>query len=357
MTARAKTTGSEKSNGGAAMRSCGNPEEMAVQYNHAILEAAGDYLGLQEWPGAKHNPEIVAMFGDAGHDWVTDDETPWCAAFVASVLARLGIAGTGKLNARSYLDWGHQVSDAKPGDVVVLWRGDPAGWTGHVGFVVRLDGGKVWLRGGNQGNAVSDAAYPMSRVLGFRRYAGDRKVENRATLSVGSKGAFVRDAQGQLRDLGYFSGRIDGALGPRTQEAVLAFQSDQGLATDRVVGPKTWAALRSATPREKRHTSEIDLRNRGSATIAEADAGETEAKGAAIVTSLTGAAAMAQQVARTAQETQGALDTLLVIGASAWPALLLIAVGGGIWILARRRFAAIRQRRVEDARSGRNMGL
>lgn len=103
--------------------------------NELIYENAKGYLGLAEFPGAKHNPKIVKMYADSGNAWVTNDETPWCAAFVGAVLAQSGYKSTNKLNARSYLNWGSPVElkDAKRGDVVILERGtDPA--SGHVAF-------------------------------------------------------------------------------------------------------------------------------------------------------------------------------------------------------------------------------
>jgi peptidoglycan hydrolase-like protein with peptidoglycan-binding domain len=43
---------------------------------------------------------------------------------------------------------------------------------------------------------------------------------------------------------GLYAGHaVDGDFGPRTEEAVKAFQGDSGLAGDGVVGPQTWAAL------------------------------------------------------------------------------------------------------------------
>ncbi|MCW8843355.1 MAG: TIGR02594 family protein [Rhodobacteraceae bacterium] len=145
-----------------------------------VYQLARQHLGLKEWPGAKHNPEIVEMFAEVGHDWVQDDETPWCAAFVGAVLGQAGLRGTGKLNARSYESWGEKVAleDAEPGDVVVFWRESPESWKGHVGFFVSEDSsGDIHVLGGNQGDAVSVEPYSDERFLSVRRAKAPRKTQ------------------------------------------------------------------------------------------------------------------------------------------------------------------------------------
>ncbi len=95
--------------------------------------------------------------------------TPWCAAFVNAVLATQGIDGTGKLNARSFLNFGMATDAPKPGDIVVLTRGGPNAATGHVGFFQGFDeNGNVRVLGGNQNNAVNVSTYSADRVLGYR---------------------------------------------------------------------------------------------------------------------------------------------------------------------------------------------
>lgn len=61
-------------------------------------------------------------------------------------------------------------------------------------------------------------------------------------LRQGSKGASVQIMQQRLSDLGYSLG-VDGNFGPGTAKAVIAFQKKNGLGSDGVVGPATWAAL------------------------------------------------------------------------------------------------------------------
>lgn len=147
---------------------------MSPELLYGIAEAN---LGVKEFPGAKHNPAVLRMFADVGHGWVEDDETPWCAAFVGSVLGQAGYQGTGSLAARSYLEWGEEVAEADviQGDVVILWRGSPSSWQGHVGFVHEVQADTVLILGGNQGNQVSIQAYPKSKVLGYRRAATPRE--------------------------------------------------------------------------------------------------------------------------------------------------------------------------------------
>jgi uncharacterized protein (TIGR02594 family) len=135
-----------------------------------MIDKALAYIGLKEIPGQDDNPEIVKMFKDVGHEWVKDDETAWCAAFLGAVLERAGILSTRKLNARSYLFWGEQVHSPKMGDVVILWRVKPDSPYGHVGFFVCFRDQSIFLLGGNQNNQVSIQAYPLNRVLGYRTY-------------------------------------------------------------------------------------------------------------------------------------------------------------------------------------------
>jgi uncharacterized protein (TIGR02594 family) len=103
----------------------------------------------------------------------SNDETAWCSAFVNWCLLMASFPGTGKANARSWLDWGGVTLDFPVyGSVVVLWRGSRDGWLGHVGFFVGMQGDNLLLLGGNQGNAVSVRPYSKLRVLGMRWIEG-----------------------------------------------------------------------------------------------------------------------------------------------------------------------------------------
>lgn len=103
----------------------------------------------------------------------SNDETAWCSAFVNWCMLMASFPGTGKANARSWLDWGGQSLDFPVyGSVVVLWRENRNGTLGHVGFFVGMDGDSLLLLGGNQGNAVSVRRFSKERVIGVRWIEG-----------------------------------------------------------------------------------------------------------------------------------------------------------------------------------------
>ncbi|MBS0233732.1 MAG: TIGR02594 family protein [Proteobacteria bacterium] len=133
----------------------------------AWLQAAWAEFGVREIAGKENAPEILRYFRDAGDENPETDETPWCAAFLGAMLKRAGMSGTGSLLARSYLDWGIKLDEPRIGAVAVLSRGDDP-TTGHVGFVLGDAGEKLYLLGGNQGDAVAVAGFEKARLLGLR---------------------------------------------------------------------------------------------------------------------------------------------------------------------------------------------
>ena len=63
------------------------------------------------------------------------------------------------------------------------------------------------------------------------------------TLSDGSEGEQVRRLQQRLKDLGYYTGSVDGRYGSGTQAAVMAFQLRNSLTVDGKAGPATQRLL------------------------------------------------------------------------------------------------------------------
>lgn len=157
--------------------------------SYSAYELAQRYVGTKEVKGQYDNPQIMAWLKLDG-DWPEHDEVPWCSAFVNHIAHDFRLPRSKSLRARSWLTMGEPIAldDAEPGfDVVILKRGggeQPGPYVidapGHVGFFAGLQeftdrGGTlrkhVLILGGNQGNSVSIAPYPVDRVLGVRRLA------------------------------------------------------------------------------------------------------------------------------------------------------------------------------------------
>ena len=123
---------------------------------------------------AGDNREKLMDYFATGGINLDPQELAWCAAFVNGTLGSTGEQGTGKANARSFLDYGEKATVPGQGDIAVFKRGsNPA--QGHVGFIDQMrPNGDVSLLGGNQGEPgqVSIKDYPADRVLDFRRPKG-----------------------------------------------------------------------------------------------------------------------------------------------------------------------------------------
>ena len=129
------------------------------------LDTAHAYSGTREYPGAKSNPIILAFWKLARLSGIQNDNVPWCSGFACACMEAQGIRSPRSDSAKSWLTWGAPLSAPVLGCVVVFDR--PGG--NHVGFVVGQDkAGNLMVLGGNQGDAVSIAAFPRSRVAGYR---------------------------------------------------------------------------------------------------------------------------------------------------------------------------------------------
>lgn len=116
------------------------------------MAIARDEIGVKEYSGSADNPDVVKYLKSIDTLSVSaqrNDETAWCSAFVNWCMEKADIKGTEKANARSWLQWGHKLDTPKIGCVVILWRGSPAGWQGHVGFFVKETPSNIYLLGGN----------------------------------------------------------------------------------------------------------------------------------------------------------------------------------------------------------------
>lgn len=64
-----------------------------------------------------------------------------------------------------------------------------------------------------------------------------------ALSRYGSTGGEVTQIQQALKDLGYYTGNVDGIYGTGTKNAVTSFQRDRGLQVDGIAGENTLSAL------------------------------------------------------------------------------------------------------------------
>jgi uncharacterized protein (TIGR02594 family) len=306
------------------------------------LAHARGLVGLKEIVGSAHEPEIVRFFADAGHPWVKDDETAWCAAFANAMLKRAGVKGTGSLAARSFLSWGEDLRDApRVGCLAVFRRGTEA-WQGHVAFFLGAEGEYVRVLGGNQGNAVSIARYRKSDLLGYRWPAEGAP----SALSA----VEAKAVQARLKALGYHEvGLIDGKVGSRTTAAIAAFQHDRGLAVTGRLDEETRSALDDGAPRPIAPERANGEPENSRIVAASENAG---AIGAGTVT--IGAGTVLAQTAEKVETASGIVANVKLafapfasLLADYWP-LILVAVGGVVlWQAAKARRA-----RIEDHRSG-----
>lgn len=137
------------------MRLC--PSWMAV--------AMAEY-GTKEVGGLGHNERILEYLRSC--DPMADaDEIAWCSAFVNWCFKQVGIQGTQRLLAKSYLHWGLKLERPHLGCLVISERGNEA-WMGHINFFVSQANGFVYGLGGNQSNEVNIMKIPEHKVLCYR---------------------------------------------------------------------------------------------------------------------------------------------------------------------------------------------
>lgn len=80
--------------------------------------------------------------------------------------------------------------------------------------------------------------------FGYQYDTGTLQNEYVTTLSqLGSRGEEVRKIQKKLKELGFYSGSVDGIYGTETQKAVKAFQKNCGITADGIAGKKTLTYL------------------------------------------------------------------------------------------------------------------
>ena len=155
------------------------------------LTAAKNDVGIREVPGRVHNKTILG-WAKALKSWVTDDETPWCGLFVASIMQRSGLTyPTEYLRARAWADWGSNLRSDRvsPGAILVFARKGG----GHVGFYLGEDPESYHVLGGNQDNSVSVMRISKARCIAIRWPKGE-PVEGRPVLLAANAPLSINEA-------------------------------------------------------------------------------------------------------------------------------------------------------------------
>jgi len=133
-----------------------------------LLDFARPFVGkVAERPGSQQNPFILWC-----HEFTslkaTDDETPWCSAWLNMLCALLGRP---RSDSAAAISWGvigapRPLSEALPGDDICVFKR-----TGghHVAIFLRYNGARITVIGGNQSNNVTVADFPRADLLHVRR--------------------------------------------------------------------------------------------------------------------------------------------------------------------------------------------
>jgi len=150
---------------------------MSATLRKKLIETAKGEIGVTEWAGDAHNPEVLKYSRATQMNHQTD-EVPWCAAFTGWCLIMCGIAAPATSWALDYAKFGEEIDlkEAQPGDICV-WKRSAGG--GHVGFYMGHGAGQVQVLGGNQSNQVKVSEYPINsskyKLVAVRRVEEPRK--------------------------------------------------------------------------------------------------------------------------------------------------------------------------------------
>lgn len=206
-----------------------------------MLSLAMEELGVTEIAGPEDNSRIIEYSHSINHKWVTSDSTvPWCGFFVGFLAHKLGfdlpkLPGLAKdwLNTQNYKSGRILTNNNKPtpgNDLAVFHRGDPTSKFGHIAVYLghSNDGKEVFVIGGNQGNKVSIASYPASRLAGFVRLGNAENTITAPSPNLATKDA-VRMLQRALNIVGYECGAVDGDYGPKTKQAVYLLKKENNV--------------------------------------------------------------------------------------------------------------------------------
>jgi hypothetical protein len=278
---------------GAACAARGiDADVMPIRSPYAGMSAAYDALAQSVFRDGRVLPGLLQRYKPPRQGYASTWLVCWSGSYALARAMRL--ADRAELAGLVLLDGGHTTldRDGTANDAGIGWLVDWAReakaerstlWIGHTDVrtygnvasttqvateVLRLaggQGGRFLVKGHNVAIKDTDehvaardgwgpgfVADAMASALTSPQDAPTEPRTDRKTnrvLSTGARGADVVDWQNRLIALGYDPGAPDGAFGPLVERATRAFQRDQRLVVDGVVGPKTRAEADAAFPK------------------------------------------------------------------------------------------------------------
>jgi uncharacterized protein (TIGR02594 family) len=129
------------------------------------MDEARRLMGVREVAGSGSNLTILNWATKLGIPYRGDD-IPWCGLFVAHCIGATLPSEplpANPLGSRNWGKFGRPLDPPVDGAILMLWRGSPGGWEGHVGFYDGEDRDAFHVLGGNTANAVGIARIAKNR--------------------------------------------------------------------------------------------------------------------------------------------------------------------------------------------------
>ena len=157
----------------------------------SFVKIALKEVGIAESHGKDHNKRVLEYQATTSGKY-TDDETPWCGAFISWVLTKANIKHGIKIpeRARAWSSFGSPTNNPIVGTIAVKSRVGG----GHVCIVVGKDkDGNLLCVGGNQNNEVNIGTYKKEVFESFRNHTS-MNVVSLATVDIKSSASISSEA-------------------------------------------------------------------------------------------------------------------------------------------------------------------
>jgi N-acetylmuramoyl-L-alanine amidase len=213
-------------------------------------------------------------------------------------------------------------------------------------------------------------AYPsIVDVVGHYEISPRRKVDPGPHFDLDRLRAILADreepdpnvvavAQIELARLGFFPGKADGIMGPRTEAALMSFQKENGLPITGTIDRVTFARLDDVDAKPmpnaaREEATKEDVKAAGSETMTEASAVKRGTEVAGVVEAANATSQILTQI-ETAKDTGDRTSSIIdwLASPAGFKSLATLLVLGGIWYAANR----VEWARVRDYIRGANLG-